>query len=256
MSDLEEISSTKAMAFYNKYYCPANLTAAIVGDVDPQQVKKLAVEYFGRIKARPKPEPLSTVEPPQRSEKRVVMRDDAQPFLIIGYHTPSFNHPDSVALETLSDILSSGRTSRLYKSMVKEKRIAVSVSAGTGLPGNKYPALFAFMANPAKGHTNQECEDEIYAQVEKLKTEPVTAEELQKAKTLAKASLIRQLNSNMGIAMQIANYEVLTGDWRNLFNRIDAIEKVTAEDIKRVSNEYFAAENRTVGCIETKNATK
>jgi predicted Zn-dependent peptidase len=256
MSDLDAISSTKAMAFYNKYYCPANLTAAIVGDVDPQQVKKLAVEYFGRIKARPKPEPVSTVEPPQKSEKRVVMREDAQPFLIIGYHTPSFNHPDSVTLETLSDILSSGRTSRLYKSMVKEKRIAVGVSAGTGLPGNKYPALFTFMANPSKGHTNQECEDEIYAQVEKLKTEPVTAEELQKAKTLAKASLIRQLNSNMGIAMQIANYEVLTGDWRNLFNRIDAIEKVTAEDIKRVSNEYLAAENRTVGCIETKNATK
>jgi predicted Zn-dependent peptidase len=252
MSDLQAITSEKAKAFYKKYYCPADITVAIVGDVNPQEVKKLAQIYFGRIQARLKPEPVETVEPPQRGERRVVLQEEAQPFLIIGYHIPSFNHPDSVALETLSDILSSGRTSRLYKSMVKEKKIAVSVSAETGFPGNKYPALFGFFVNPAKGHSNQECEEEIYAQIEKLKTEPVTAEELQKAKTLVRASLIRQLNSNMGLAMQIAGYEVLTGDWRNLFKRIEAIEKVTAEDIQRVSNEYFTVQNRTVGCIETK----
>jgi predicted Zn-dependent peptidase len=256
MSDLQAISSEDARTFYKKYYSPANMTTAIVGDVDPQDIKKLAQIYFGRIQAAPKPEPPRTVEPEQLGEKRFVMQDAAQPTLLIGYHIPQFNHPDNVILDTLSDILSSGRTSRLYRSMVKEKKIAVSAYAMTGFPGNKYPALFVFTADPAQGHTNQECEQEIYAQIEKLKTEPVTAEELQKAKTQARAGLIRQLDSNGGLAIQTARYQVLTGDWRNLFNRIDAIEKVTAQDIQRVCSEYFTMQNRTVGCIETKTAAK
>jgi predicted Zn-dependent peptidase len=256
MSDLQAISRDDAAAFYKKCYSPANVTIAIVGDVDPQQVKKMAQIYFGRIPPAPKPEPLRTTEPEQFSEKSVILHDAAQPSLLIGYHCPAIIHPDSVVLDTLSDILSSGRTSRLYKAMVKEKKIAVSVSAFTGFPGDKYPALFAFFARPAQGHTNQECEQEIYAQIEKLKTAPVTAEELQKAKTQARADLIRQLDSNAGLASQLAYYQVLTGDWGNLFKRIDAIEKVTAEDIQRVSITYFTVQNRTVGCIETKPAEK
>ena len=254
MSDLQTITMEDARAYYKKYYVPANMTVAIVGDVNPQQVKKLAKIYFGRMPNRPKPEPVETVEPPQNGEKRLVLQEAAQPMIMIGYHVPSMNHPDNVVLDTLADILSSGRTSRLYKSMVKEKKIAVSASASTGFPGDKYPALFVFSVNPSRGHTNQECEEEIYSQIEKLKTEPVTSDELQKAKTRRPASLIRRLESNSGLASQLNSYQVITGDWRNLFRRIDAIEKVSAEDIQRVANEYFTVQNRTVGCIETKQA--
>jgi len=255
MSDIQAITIDKAKAFYKKFYCPANMTVVIVGDVDPQKVQKLARIYFGRIPAAPKPEQVGTTEPPQLAEKRIVMEDVSQPMLIIGYHCPQFNHPDSVALRTLSDILSSGRTSRLYKSMVREKKMAVSASASPGFPGNKYPALFAFFVRPARGHTNAECEQEVYAQIEKIKTEPVTAEELKKAKTSARANLIRRLASNSGLSYQLSYYQVLTGDWRNLFKQLDDIEKVTADDIQRVAQKYFTVENRTVGMIETKQSS-
>jgi predicted Zn-dependent peptidase len=252
MSDLQAITIDKAKAFYHKFYCPANMTIAIVGDVDPDQVKKLAKIYFGRLPAAPKPEPVQTVEPPQESEKRIVMQADAQPMIIIGYHCPQFTHPDYVVLSTLGDILSSGRTSRLYKTMVREKKIAVSASASPGVPGEKYPGLFVFDVNPAKGHTNTECEQEIYAQIEKLKSTDVTAEELKTAKTKARANLIRRLSSNMGVAQLISYYRVITGDWRNVFKKLDDIDKVTAQDIQRVAKQYFTVENRTVGTIETK----
>jgi len=153
--------------------------------------------------------------------------------------------------DAITEIAGIGRTSRLYKSLVKEKRIAVAASGFPGMPGNKYPGLFLFYAVPARDHTNQECEEAIYAEIEKLKTESVLPEELAKAKTRSRASLIRQLDSNSGLASLLTFYDVVTGDWRNLFKQLDDIDKVTAEDIKRVSNEYFVTKNRTVGIIDT-----
>jgi predicted Zn-dependent peptidase len=119
------------------------------------------------------------------------------------------------------------------------------------LSWNKYPGLFYFGAVPAKGHTNQECEQAIYEEIEKLKTEPVTPEELAKAKTRVRAGLIRGLASNSGMASELTFYEVVTGDWRNLFKEPEKIEKVTAEDIHRIAKEYFVSKNRSVGVIET-----
>lgn len=139
--------------------------------------------------------------------------------------------------------------------MVREEKMAVSAFTRPGFPGNKYPALFGFFVRPARGRTNAECEQEIYEQIEKLKTEPVTAEELKKAKTKARANLIRRLASNLGLCYQLSYYQVLTGDWRNLFKQLDDIEKVTADDIQWVAQKYFTVENRTVGMIETKQSS-
>jgi predicted Zn-dependent peptidase len=251
MSDIETITRGEAEAFFKKYYGPSNLTIALVGDVNIQQIRKLAKKYFGRIPGGPKPEPVETVEPPQLGERRVALEDAAQPFVLLGYHKPGINHPDDAVFDAITDIVGLGRTSRLYKSLVKEKKIAVAASAFQGLPGNKYPGLFLFYAVPAKGHTNQECEEAIYGQIERLKTEFVSGQELAKAKTRARAGLIRQLDSNAGLAAQLTFYEVVTGDWRNLFKQLDKIEQVTAEDIQRVAKEYFTRKNRTVGVIET-----
>ncbi|MHC4545376.1 MAG: M16 family metallopeptidase [Planctomycetota bacterium] len=256
MSDLQTMTRSEAEAFFRKYYGPANLTVAIVGDVNPRQIKALAAKYFARIPGGSKPEPVETVEPPQIGERRVTVEDPAQPFIVIGYHKPGYNHPDNAVFDAITDIIGLGRTSRLHKSLVKEKKIAVAASAFQGLPGDKYPGLFLFYAFPAKGNTYQECEEAIYEEVEKLKTELVTSEELAKAKTRARAGLIRQLDSNSGLAGQLTSYEVVTGDWRNLFNQLDQIDKVTAEDIQRVAKEYFTKKNRTVGVIETTAAEK
>lgn len=251
MSDLETMTRAEAEAFFRIYYGPSNLTIAIVGDVDPDQVKKLAVQYFAAIPSGPKPEPVETVEPPQLGQRRVVVDDPAQPFVLIGYHKPSIAHPDNAVFDAITDIVGMGWTSRLYKSLVKEKKIAVYASGFQGMPGDKYPNLFLFYAVPARGHTNQENEEAIYVEVEKLRAELVSEEELAKAKTRARAGLIRRLASNSGLASQLTYYEVITGDWRNLFRQLDKIDKVTAEDIQRVAKEYFVTKNRTVGVIRT-----
>jgi predicted Zn-dependent peptidase len=251
MSDLKTMTRGEADAFFKKYYGPSNLTIAIVGDANPQDIKRLAQEYFARIPSGPKPEPVETEEPPQRGERRVVVEDPSQPLVVIGYHKPNINHPDNAVFDAITDIVGIGRTSRLYKSLVKEKKIAIDSSAFQGLPGNKYPGLFLFYAVPAKGHTNKECEEAIYTEIERLKTELVSPEELKKAKTRSRADLIRQLDSNSGLAAELTFYEVVTGDWRNLFKELDKIEKVEASDIQRVSKEYFTSKNRTVGVIET-----
>ncbi len=251
MSDLETLTRSEAEAFFKKYYLPSNLIIAIVGDVNPQEIIELAQKYFSRIPGGPKPDPVETVEPPQLGERRVIMQDPAQPFVLIGYHKPSINHSDNAVFDAITEIVGIGRTSRLYKSLVKEKKIAVAASGFQGMPGNKYPSLFLFYAVPARGRTNQECEEAIYAEIDKLKTEPVLPEELEKAKTRSRAGLIRQLASNSGLASQLTFYEVITGDWRNLFKQLDDIDMVTAEDIQRVAKKYFTTKNQTVGIIDT-----
>jgi predicted Zn-dependent peptidase len=252
MSDLQTMTCPEAEAFFRKYYGPSNLTIAIVGDIDPANVKRLAQKYFAGIPSGPKPEPVETEEPPQRGERRVTVEDVAQPMILIGYHQPNANHPDTAVLEVVSQIVGVGRTSRLYKDLVKDKKIAVSAVAGPGM--DKYPSLFMFSVVPAKGHTYQECEQAVYTQIEKLKTEPVSPEELTKAKTRSRASLIWRLDSNSRLAARLTFYEVITGDWRNLFQQLDKIEQVTAADVQRVAKTYFTRKNRTVGVIETASA--
>ena len=251
MSDLETLTRTEAEMFFKKFYLPSNLTVAIVGDVDPKQIKELAETYFSRIPSSPKPDPVETVEPPQLGQRRVIVQDPAQPFVLIGYHKPNINHSDNAVFDAITEIAGVGRTSRLYKSLVKEKKVAVAASGFPGMPGDKYPSLFLFYAVPARDHTNQECEEAIYAEIDKLKNEQVLPEELAKAKTRSRASLIRQLDSNSGLASQLTFYNVITGDWRNLFKQLDDIDKVTADDIQRVAKQYFTTKNQTVGIIDT-----
>jgi predicted Zn-dependent peptidase len=251
MSDLQAISRPQAEAFFGKYYIPSNMVVAIVGDVYPDRVQELARKYFGRLPRRPEPGPVVTVEPPQDGERNVILEDPSQPFVVVGYHKPGINHPDNAVFDALTDIVGMGRTSRLYEAMVKDKRIAVAASGFQGLPGVKYPGLFVFYSVPARGHTSVENLEAIYAQIDRLKNEPVTEEELKKAKTRARAGLIRQLDSNQGLAEQLTYYETLTGDWRNLFRQLDRIDAVTADDIQRVARTYFTTKNRTVGIIKT-----
>jgi predicted Zn-dependent peptidase len=208
-------------------------------------------KYFGRLPNTPRPEPVRTQEPAQNAERTVILRDQAQPFYLEGYHRPDVLDPDDVVYDAISDILSKGRTSRLYRSLVRDKKIAVAAAGFSPFPGAKYPHLFAFFAVPTPGHTNQECADAIHQEIERLKTEDVSDEELQSVKTRAKADLIRQLDSIQGLALQLATFESRFGDWRELFRQVERIEKVSKADIRRVANGVFRDTNRTVGMIET-----
>jgi predicted Zn-dependent peptidase len=147
--------------------------------------------------------------------------------------------------------MSEGRTSRLYRALVRDKKIA-SFSAGfTGLPGIKYPHLFAFYAFPLPGHTTQEMADAIHAEIDRLKKEDISDDELKMIKTRTKANLIRSLADNEGLATNLASNQTRYGDWRELFRSVDRIDQVTKADIRRVANETFVDTNRTVGIIET-----
>jgi len=251
MSDLQSFTRQDAENYFKAHYIPNNLIVGIVGDVKPQEVIKLAETYWGRIPRGPEPKPVVTVEPEQLGEHKTEVEDKAQPFVIMGYHIPSATHPDKPVLDAISDYLSAGRSSRLYKTLVKEKKIAIGSFGGPGLPGEKYPNLFMFVAVPSKDHTSQECEDVINSEIEKLKTELITPEDLKAIKTRTRANFIRQLESNQGLAMQLTYYQSVWGDWRELFKQLDEINQVTAEDMKRVANEYFQKKNLTVAELVT-----
>jgi len=250
MSDLQGITRDQAKAWFAKYYGAKNLTTVIVGDVDPAGALPVLERTLGKIPPGEKPGPVITQEPPQRSEKRITMEDPSQPILVIAYHKPDITHPDHAAYEAARDILAGGRSSRLYKALVKEKKLAIAVGAITQL-GQKYPGLFLFYAVPNKGKTNAECEAAIYEQIELLKSQPATPEELAGVKARAKSEFLDSIGSNMGLAMQLANAENLQGDWREMFRWLAQIDKVTAEDVQRVSKKTFDKMNRTVGMIET-----
>jgi predicted Zn-dependent peptidase len=179
-----------------------------------------------------------------------VLHDQSQPLYIEGYHRPNFRDPDDAVYDVLSDLLSKGRTSRLYRSLVRDKQIAIAAQGGS-FPGVKYPSLFYFFAVPTRGHTARDMAGPIHEEIEKLKAQDVTDEELASIKTRAKADLIRGLADNEGLAAQLAEYQAYYGDWRELFRQIDRIDKVSKADIRRVANKIFAESNRTVGIVET-----
>lgn len=251
MSDIQYYSRLEAKAFFQKYYSPSNLVICIVGDVQPDSIISLAERYWGEIPYRPAPPPIATVEPEQHGERRTVIIDASQPFWIAGWHVPDVNHPDRPAIDALIDYVGLGRTSLLYKSLVKEKKAAIEVSAFVGYPGDKYASLVAIYAMPSAGHTNEECEEAILAAVEKVKNELIPVEEIKKIKARAKASFINGLASNTGMAMQLAGTQTLAGDWRKLFKTLDRINAITADDIQRVAKKYLTAKNRTVAMLQT-----
>ncbi|PYQ40319.1 MAG: peptidase M16 [Acidobacteria bacterium] len=250
-SDLLSFSATDALEFYRRYYVPANMVVTIVGDVRASEAVPLVERYFGRLPAVPKPEPLRTIEPAQRAERQVILRETAQPYYIEGYHRPDSRDPDDAVYDVIGDLMSSGRTSRLYRSLVRDKKIAAGASGFSGLPGDKYPHLFAFFAVSTPGHTPDQLRDAIRAEVERIKSEDVTDEELRMVKTRVKANLIRRLGNNGGLAFQLGTNQARYGDWRELFRSVERIEKVSKADIRRIAEKTFVAENRTVGILES-----
>jgi predicted Zn-dependent peptidase len=251
MSDIQNYSRDAAKEYFHKYYVPSNMIIAIVGDVDPKNVIELAEKYWSRIPYAPAPEPIATVEPEQKGEKRVTLTDPAQPLFVTGWHVPEETNPDWPALEALADYLGEGRTSLLYKNLVKDKKMAGDVGLYLGWPGTKYPSVMFAYVMPSPEHSNAECEEQVLAEVERMKNELIPAEDVEKIKARARAGFINRLTSNLGMAIQLAGYENNWGDWRYLFKNLDRINAVTPEDIQRVAQKYLTAENRTVVYLNT-----
>lgn len=252
--DIRNLTPADVQKFFDAYYAPSNIAIAIVGDVNPTEVKKLAQTYFGRFQAKPKTVEQISVEPQQTNTREVAVEFPSQPLYLEGYHRPAVTHPDNVVYEIIGSLLSDGRTSRLYKSLVERQQLALNAQGFSGFPGDKYPNLMLFYALTAPGHTLDDLAIALRQEIDKLKTEPVTAVELQRVKTQARAGLLRSLDSNSGLAQQLLEYEVKTGSWRNLFKQLDQIAAVTPADILRVAKGTFTPENRTIGKLLAKKA--
>lgn len=255
-SELDRLSATEAESFFHEYYVPSNTVIALVGDLKPAEVFPIVEKYFGPIPAAPKPEPLTTIEPAQFAERTVTLRESSQPIYLEGYHRPSYRDPDDAVYDVISDLLSQGRTSRLYRSLVRDKKIAAVAAGFSGFPGQKYPNLFAFFAIPVPPHTPEELAKAIHEEIDRLKNQDVSDDELKMVKTRAKADLIRQLADNEGLAGQLAFYQTRYGDWRELFRDVDRLDKVTKADIRRIAGKTFVESNRTVAVIESASSAK
>jgi predicted Zn-dependent peptidase len=249
-SEISQVTATEAEAFRKKYYTPSNMIIALVGDFKTSDVLPVIEKYFAPIPPGPKPESMTTVEPPQFAEKSVIIREATQPFYLEGYHRPDYRDPDDEVYSAISSILSDGRTSRLYRSLVRDQSIAAEAAGFGGFPGDKYAGLFAFYAVPLPGHTPQEMREAIHKEIDRLKNSDVTDDELAMVKTRARAGLLRGLDSNSGLAEQLATYQLRYGDWRELFRELDKIDKVTKADIRRVANAVFVESNRTYAEID------
>jgi predicted Zn-dependent peptidase len=245
-SDIENFRRTEAEAFYKRYYVPGNMTIGIAGDVTPAEARRLADKYFARLPRGANPPMVRTVEPPQDGEKRVAVASPSQPFVLIGYKRPNQYSKDDVPLDVLNDIMSDGRTGLIYKEMVRDKQIALGAQGIASFPGGKYPSMFLFFMAPSSGHTGEENEKAIYAIIDRMKKQPADAASIQRVKTKLRASLLRNLNNNGGLAEQLAFYEANYGDWRKLFTQLDEYNAVTAQDVMRVANEYLVEKTRTV----------
>jgi predicted Zn-dependent peptidase len=249
-SDLDTWSATDALKFWETYYTPANKCIAIAGDVKASEVMPVLEAYFGRLPKGQKPPPLVTVEPPQTVERTVVMRGKNQPFYMEAYHRPDYRDKDDAVYEAISDLLSTGRTSRLYRALVRDQKIAAQVGSSTGSPGNKYPHLFVVSAVPSQGNTPQQVRAAIEAELQNLSKTLVSDDELKMVRARAKVELLESLGGNQGLAIAFAMAQQRYGDWREVFRSVDRIEKVSKEDIRRVAAQMFVDSNRTAAWIE------
>ena len=249
MSDLEALSATTARKFFDRYYTPDNMTISIVGDATVSEVKRLAEKYFGPMPRGPVRQPLPTIEPPQHGLRTIDVEVKARPVVCLAWHCPEAKNPDSDAIDALTDVLSSGRTSRLHQALIVKKKVAVAAQMSWGEPGQKYPNLIFAFAVPAPGKTTQDCVDGILEEVEKIKAEPVSEDELAIVKTRARANFLRGLRSNLEMAQSLSMHQNTYGEWKSLFEQPGKIAKLTPKDLLTVARKYLKSEGMNRGEI-------
>ncbi len=254
MSDIENLTRTKAEDFLKRYYAPNNAIIAIVGDIDTKKTIELVERYFGHIPPGTPVPPVAVEEPLQQGEKRIEIVGDAGAELMIGFHKPTLPHKDDLVFDVINMILADGRTSRLHKKLVVEMQLVTDIGAFSA-PGHRYPNLFIISATPREPHTVKEAEEAVYAELEKLKNEPVTEHELQQIMNKLEYEEARQMASIGGLARNLSEYEAIAGSWRYLIEHRQAVAGVTPEDIQRVAKKYLKKENRIVGFITKQEVT-
>jgi zinc protease len=245
MSDLEGITRDDAVSYFKTHYAPNNAILVIVGDFDTKKALELVHKYYDDIPAQTPPGPVRTVEPEQQGERRAELHKAAEmPAVLIGYHIPDVKSNDIYALDVLQYVLSEGESSRLYKKLVRD--LGIAVHAGASASWNIAPALFTFDVKAKPDNTAVECESAVYGILSDIAANGITPAELAKAKNQVAANFYRSMQTVNGKARKIGVYEIYFGDFNEILKVKDRYQAVTADDVKRVSNTYFAPKNRTV----------
>ena len=248
-SDIQRLKRPEAEQFFKTYYAPNNAVVTIVGDIDPAWVVEKMEQYFGDIPRQEIPPRIGTKEPKQDGERRVYVKYDAEPRLQIAYHKPTVPSRDDFIFDVIDNLLTQGRTSRLYRAMVEEKAVAAAARSINGYPGARYPNLFLIDIVPRSPHTPADAERALYEEIERLKNEPADEQELQKVRNQFQAAYVRSLDSNSGMANQLGYYELIAGSWRYGQTLLDEVNSVSAEDVQRTARQYLTWENRTVAIL-------
>jgi len=248
MEDIKRITPEEIRAFYKTYYMPNNAILVAVGDFKAPEVLGKIRAKFGKIPKGPAPPPVLAVEPQQNGERRVLLTKQAQlPIVYLGYHVPNQKSADAFPLEMLSSILSEGRASRLYKRLVYERQIALE-AGGDYNYFSQDPNLFWFWATPMPGQTPESMEKALLAEMETLKNEPVTDEELQRAKNQVEAAFVFQEDSVHRRAALLARFELI-GGYTEKDRFVERLRSVTAADVQRVARTYFADDKKNIGVL-------
>lgn len=250
--DLRSMTVEQLQDYFDTYYGARNLIFSIVGDVDPERALQLANKYLINIPAGMKNQPIVFEEPVQTEERLFEYEDYSQPYLMIGYHIPPASHPDYPIYSVIADIIGQGRSSRLNRALVEEKKIAAQAYSYSGTPGRVYENLFVILAIPMQDAAVEDCLVEIDNQIRIMQREYVTEDELKGVKKRALKSSVDRLKSGLGLSIQLAYYESLFGNYQKLFREMEKINQVTKDDVKRIMNERIVPENRTVGIMRPK----
>lgn len=246
-SDIEGFSLPKIRKFFADYYAPVNMIITLVGAFDHDDTLAMIDEYFGDLPAGVKVPAVTDREPPQRGERRIHVDFDAQPRMMIAYHKPTLPHPDDYSFDLLASILSQGRTSRLYQSLVVDQQLVTDVGVFTA-PGSRYDNLLVFSLLPLNGVSLIEVQNALEAELQRLLSDPLSAAEMDKARRQITTSLLRGIRTNSGLARMLSIYQVI-GDWKYLVTYEDQLNSVTSDDLKRVVTTYLHKENRTVATL-------
>jgi predicted Zn-dependent peptidase len=254
MSDLEHLTRPQAAEFRRGFYVPNNAVGALVGDIDPAQAERLVRRYFGGIPAGVPPQGPVTAETSQGGERRIAVEFDAEPEVMVAFHKAVWPSPDDPVFEVIDSLLSSGRTSRLFRRLVLETQVASDIYS-TAAPGDRYPNLFIVGATPRAPHTSAEVEAGILQELRRLAADPIPEKELEKIKNQIRASFLYPLRSNSGLAGQLSYFEILTGDWKNLNSYAAAIQATTVAQVQEAARRTFVPSNRTVAVLARPEAT-
>jgi len=255
MSDIERWTMDDLKHHFEMGYSPNNATMVVVGDVTSDEIFQLCEKYIEPIPTHAPPPPVTTVEPEQLGERRLVVHKPAElPLLMIGYHIPKTNDPDFYALNILRTVLFQGESSRMYQRLVDKDQIALGVLSEVQ-PGFD-PTLAIITAQPKQGVDPATCEKEIYEELNKATASLISDQELEKAKNIRLVEFYHQMRTINGRANTIGTYEIYFGDYTRLFDAAKNYSAVTKEDVQRVAAKYFGPNNRTVATLLPENEGK